>query len=311
MLVTPLTEQHLEAAADWFLLLTEDDSPVNRSRWQHWHDAAAVHQLAWQKVEKLQTLLAAAPRQTRQALQTRPRKGRRQALAGLGMALAAGVIYALLPTRPQAPQIAWISTARGQRRAITLPDGGQLWLGSDTRIGVAYHADARDIYLSQGTIQLTSGSDPQARPLRILARDGAVRPLGTRLTVSVYAEHTTLAVQQHAVEVQPLTGPVVRVEAGQRVSFSAAGSSRPQAAPVAEDAWTRGLIMAMNMPLPEFAAQFALYSGQPVDVAPGVAGRRVSGTFQIDAPERSLQTLAEVLAVRLDKTAEGWQLRPR
>ncbi|WP_432378104.1 FecR domain-containing protein [Duganella sp. P38] len=310
MLVTPLTEQHLEAAADWFLLLAEDDTPATRARWQSWLNAASAHQLAWQKVEKLQSLLAAAPRQARQALQA-PRKPRRQLMAALGVALAAGVIYALLPQRHAPPQIAWSSTARGQRRAIRLPDGGQLWLGSDTRVGVAYHAGARDIYLSHGAIQLSSGSDPQARPLRILARDGVVRPLGTRLTVSVYPSHTTLAVQQHAVEVQPLQGPAVRVEAGERITFSADGGSRPQPAPVAEDAWTRGLLMALNMPLAEFAEQFTLYSGQPVSVAPGVAGRRVSGTFQLDAPQRSLQTLAEVLAVRLDQRAEGWQFRPR
>lgn len=311
MLVTPLTDHHLEAAADWFLLLAEDDTPATRANWQRWHDAASAHQLAWQKVEKLQSLLAAAPRQTTQALKRPQHKARRHALVALSMTLGAGILYALLPSRPQAPQIAWSSTPRGQRRSITLPDGGQLWLGSDTRIGVAYHANSRDIYLSHGAIQLTSGSDPQARPLRILARDGAIRPLGTRLTVGVYAAHTALAVQQHAVEVQPLKGPAVRVEAGQRVVFSADGADRPERATVAEDAWTKGLIMAINMPLPAFAEQFALYSGQPVDVAPGVANRRVSGTFQIDAPERSLQTLAEVLAIRLDQRAEGWHFRPR
>ncbi|MBV7534934.1 FecR domain-containing protein [Duganella sp. sic0402] len=311
MSVTPLTGQHLEAAADWFLLLAEDPSTETRARWQRWHDAAAAHQLAWQKVEKLQSLLAAAPRQTRLALQAPQRKPRRHALGALGLALAGGLIYALLPARPAAPQIAWNSTLRGERRAIRLPDGGQLWLGSDTRIGVAFHAGARDIYLSHGAMQLTSGSDPQARPLRILTRDGMVRPLGTRLTISEYPTRTALAVQQHAVEVLPLNGATVRIEAGQRVSFSAAGCGQPERAPVAEDAWTKGLIMAMNMPLAEFAEQFALQSGQPVAVAPAVASRRVSGTFQIDAPQRSLQTLADVLAVRLDKTADGWQFRPR
>ena len=56
-------ELPLEAAADWFLLLAEDDSPQNRRRWQRWHDADPSHRRAWEKVEKLQDLLAAAPRQ--------------------------------------------------------------------------------------------------------------------------------------------------------------------------------------------------------------------------------------------------------
>lgn len=314
MLVTPLTEAQLEAAADWFLLLVDDHSAATRARWQHWHDACAAHQLAWQKVEKLQSLLAAAPRQATRALKASPARSRRHALTtlgALGVTLAAGLLYSMLPGRPAAPQIAWTSTARGQRRALTLPDGGQLWLASDTRVGIAWHADGRDIYLSHGAIQLTSGHDAQARPLRILARDGAIRPLGTRLTVSVYPEHSTLAVQQHAAELQPLHGKPVRIEAGQRVSFSDQGCGRPERAPVAEDTWTSGMLMAINMPLPEFAARFALYSGQPLAVAPALGGRRVSGTFQIDAPERSLQTLSEVLAIRLDQRADGWHLRPR
>jgi transmembrane sensor len=65
------------------------------------------------------------------------------------------------------------------------------------------------------------------------------------------------------------------------------------------------------MPLTEFAAQFALYSGQPLEVAPALATRRVSGSFQLDAPERSLQTLAEVLAIRLDRSQPRWHLQPR
>ena len=69
--------------------------------------------------------------------------------------------------------------------------------------------------------------------------------------------------------------------------------------------------MALDTPLPEFAAQFALYSGQAVEVAPALASRRVSGTYQIDAPERSLQTLAEVLAIRAERSAAGWRLRSR
>lgn len=312
--VMPLQEHHLEAAADWFLMLAEDHSDAVRQRWQQWYDADAAHQLAWQKVEKLQNLLAAAPRQTRRTLgnaERRSRQSRRHALAMLGMVLASGLIYALMPSTPQAPRIQWVATARGERRAVTLPDGGRLWLGSGTRIGIAYSTQSRDIYLSHGALQLTSGHETQGRPLRIVGRDGVMRPLGTRLTASVYPTHTELAVQEHAVEVQPLQGAVVRVEAGQRVSFTSSGSGQPERAAAAEDAWTKGLIMAMNMPLPVFAEQFTLYSGQRLQVAPALSGRRVSGTFQIDAAERSLQTLADVLAVRLDKTGDGWRLRPR
>ena len=315
----------LEAAADWFLLLAADHTPATRKRWQHWHDAHPSNRWAWEKVEKLQSLLAAAPRQAPHVLQQsdrlqaerrvqRARNTRRQVLALLGVVATGGIGYRLASSwqqAPAAPPIDWIVAADGERREVALPDGGRLWLASGTRVGIAYDASHRDLYLAAGVLQLTSGRDPQGRPLRILARDGVIRPLGTRLTVSLFATHTVLAVQQSAAEAQPISGSRVRVEAGQRVLFSKTASGRPEPALFPEDAWTRGLLTALDMPLTEFAARFALYSGQRIEVAPALAVRRVSGTFRIDAAARSLQTLADGLGLRLDHAGDGWRLRPR
>lgn len=309
---------HLEAAAQWFVSLAEEGGAEALRRWQLWHDAAPAHQQAWAKVERLQSLLAGAPLQAAHVLrapvrqaQKPERRSRRQLMACIGVAFTAGMGWALLPAAPERAPIRWLASARGERRLVSLSDGSRAWLGSNTRVGLAYDAHRRDIYLAQGVLQLTTGSDAQQRPLRIISRDGVVRPLGTRLTISQFGAHTVLTVQQHAARVQTPQGPVVTVQAGQRVRFASTGCGRVQQSPVADDAWTRGLLMALDTPLPEFAAQFALYSGQAVEVAPALAGRRVSGTYQIDAPERSLNTLAEVLAIRAERSAAGWRLRPR
>lgn len=313
-------ELPLEAAAQWFVSLAEDGGVEALRRWQLWHDAAPAHRQAWEKVERLQSLLAGAPLQAAHILRTpvresrksKPeRKSRRQLLACIGVAFTSGMGWALLPAAPERAAIRWLASARGERRLVTLPDGGRAWLGSNTRVGLDYDAQRRDIYLAQGVLQLTTGSDARKRPLRIVSRDGVVRPLGTRLTISQFAAHSVLTVQQHTAQVQVPGAALVRVQAGQRVRYASTGCGRVQPSTVADDAWTRGLLMALDTPLPEFAAQFALYSGQAVEVAPALASRRVSGTYQIDAPERSLQTLAEVLAIRAERSAAGWRLRPR
>ena len=313
-------ELPLEAAAQWFVSLAEDDGVEALRRWQLWHDAAPAHRQAWEKVERLQSLLAGAPLQAAHILRTpvresrksKPeRKSRRQLLACIGVAFTSGMGWALLPAAPERAAIRWLASARGERRLVTLPDGGRAWLGSNTRVGLDYDAQRRDIYLAQGVLQLTTGSDARKRPLRIVSRDGVVRPLGTRLTISQFAAHSVLTVQQHAAQVQVPGAALLTVQAGQRVRYAGTGCGRVQPSTVADDAWTRGLLMALDTPLPEFAAQFALYSGQAVEVAPALASRRVSGTYQIDAPERSLQTLAEVLAIRAERSAAGWRLRPR
>ena len=313
-------ELPLEAAAQWFVSLAEDDGVEALRRWQLWHDAAPAHRQAWEKVERLQSLLAGAPLQAAHILRTpvresrksKPeRKSRRQLLACIGVAFTSGMGWALLPAAPERAPIRWLASARGERRLVALPDGGRAWLGSNTRVGLDYDAQRRDIYLAQGVLQLTTGSDARKRPLRIVSRDGVVRPLGTRLTISQFAAHSVLTVQQHAAQVQVPGAALLTVQAGQRVRYAGTGCGRVQPSTVADDAWTRGLLMALDTPLPEFAAQFALYSGQAVEVVPALASRRVSGTYQIDAPERSLQTLAEVLAIRAERSAAGWRLRPR
>ncbi len=315
---TDADDLHLEAAAEWFVSLAEEGGADTLRRWQLWHDAAPAHQQAWAKVERLQSLLAGAPLQAAHVLrvpvreaQKPERRSRRQLMACIGVAFTAGMGWALLPAAPERAPIRWLASARGERRLVTLPDGARAWLGSNTRVGLAYDGQRRDIYLAQGVLQLTTGSDARQRPLRIVSRDGVVRPLGTRLTISQFAAHTVLTVQQHAAQVQASGGTMATVRAGQRVRFASTGCGRVQQATVADDAWTRGLLMALDMPLPEFAAQFALYSGQVVEVAPALASRRVSGTYQIDAPERSLATLAEVLDLRAERSASGWRLRPR
>jgi len=309
-------ELHLEAAAQWFVALAEDGGADALRRWQLWHDAAPAHRQAWAKVERLQSLLAGAPSQAAHLLrapqQRKPeRLSRRKLMACIGVAFTTGMGWALLPAAPERAAIRWLASARGARRLVTLPDGGRAWLGSNTRVGLDYDGQRRDIYLAQGVLQLTTGSDARQRPLRIVSRDGVVRPLGTRLSISQFGAHTVLTVQQHAAQVQTPGGPMVMVRAGQRVRFANTGCGRVQRATVADDAWTGGVLMALDTPLPEFAAQFALYSGQVIEVAPVLGSRRVSGTYQIDAPQRSLQTLAEVLAIRAEPGAAGWRLRPR
>ena len=116
----------LEAAADWFLLLAEDNSPATRSRWQHWHDADASNRWAWEKVKKLQSLLAAAPRQAPHVFQQTDRKQaerqshstRRQVLAMLGVIGTGAIGYRLASSWQSAPDVShieWLVAAQGEQ----------------------------------------------------------------------------------------------------------------------------------------------------------------------------------------------------
>ncbi len=302
---------HLAAAAEWLVRLGDQDAAV-QAAWRVWYEASPAHRAAWQKVEKLQSLLAAAPAQTRSTLLKSGHNTRRRLMAACGLVFVASAVWMALPAGPAAVPIEWISTAAGERRSLQLPDGGTLLLGVNSRVGIAYGPHAREIHIAAGAIRLISGHDAQDRPLRLLARDGIIRPLGTRFTLEQDERFSVLSVQEHAVEVSgPQTAAAIRVEAGQRLVFSRAEMGRPEAAQWSDDAWTRGVLVALNMPLARFVAQLSAQSGQRIDCDPRLADLRVSGAYRVDALDSSLATLAELLALRIEKQPGVWHLQPR
>jgi transmembrane sensor len=303
--------RHLAAAAEWLVRLGEQDAAV-QAEWRVWYDAAPEHRAAWQKVEQLQGLLAAAPLQTRSALHKAGQGSRRRLMAVCGVVFVAGALLMALPTGPAAVPVEWISTAAGERRSLQLPDGGSLLLGVNSRVGIAYGPHAREIHIAAGAIRLISGHDAQGRPLRLLARDGVIQPLGTRFSFKQDERFSVLSVQEHAVEVSgPQAQAAIRVEAGQRLVFSRTAMGRPEAAQWSDDAWTRGVLVALNTPLRQFVAQLSAQSGQRIDCDPRLADLRVSGAYRVDALESSLSTLAEAQSLRIEKQSGSWHLKPR
>lgn len=303
---------HLGAAADWYLRLNEGAaSGADRRAWQAWHDQAAEHRAAWQRVERLKTLLAQAPAQATQTLARAPRGGRRRLLAGSGLLGLGLLCWRLLPPPLEVP-VHWEQSAAGQRRELALPDGGLLLLAPESRVGLAYGPRERKLLLERGALQLRSGHDPQGRPLRVVARDGEVRPLGTRFMLEQRSLDSLLAVQEAAVELQPArSGAVWRVPAGQRVRFDAAGAGPLQAASAADDAWTRGQVVALDQPLGDFLQALQRHSGQAIGCDAALAAVPVSGVFVAAQPQRSLATLAQQHGWRLQRRGVGWHLAGR
>lgn len=93
---------------------------------------------------------------------------------------------ALAPRASEAPatEMAEFSTARGQRAALSLPDGSRVILGVASRLLYPVHSfqRQRDLYL-EGEAYFEVVHDP-ARPLRIHTRRGMTEDLGTAFGVT-------------------------------------------------------------------------------------------------------------------------------
>ncbi len=316
--VQPSANQ-LSEAADWLMRLGAapmagrllDQSAL--LAWQRWHAASPGNRAAWQRVERLQSLLSQAPPESAQALQKAQHRRQRRAamgqLGGLGaLALAAGLPL-WWPGLAAAPaELAWWSTPPGQQRQQALPDGSQLLLAADSRVGLRVHQGVGELHLAHGALRLETAPRTALR-WRVQGRDGQVQPLGTRFTLEQRQDHSLLVVLEAAVLVgHGPEGANRRVEAGQRLRFAASHLGRPEPATWADTAWLQGVLAVVDMPLGQLLAELQRQGGWTVHSEPALLQRRVSGSFKLDDPEASLNSLAALLGLRSQRSDNGWRL---
>jgi transmembrane sensor len=293
----------LADAVDWYVRL--HDSNVDdgtRAAWQAWHASDHRHAEAWARLEQLQRRLGNAPSGAALTLET-ARRDRRNAVKALALLLGVGVVGWQGYQRS-----GWntdYATRVGERRKLTLADGTLLDLNTDSRVEICFDAEQRLIYLRQGEIQVETAKDP--RPLGVRTAEGYIRALGTRFSVRQEAGVSHVAVAAHAVQVQPnQSAHVVRVDAGQGLSFSASdvGPLRPLA-PDAQ-AWTRGMLVSIDWRLSDVVSELARYRPGHLGCAEQVGELRLSGAFNLDDTDAALASLEHSLPVRARRVTRYW-----
>lgn len=299
---SPAEDKVLHQAAHWYVRLgSEDRTAQDQAAWQAWRDSDPRHADAWRRVEALQDRLRPVPKGLGRVLLNPPR--RRRVLSGLTMVLLGLGAWQVSSTQTDwlVPQFSY-STLPGERRTITLADGSRLLLNTHSRVLVRYGPLRRTVRLEQGELELSTAPDIQqpSRPLVVETVHGQVRALGTRFTVRLDAASTRVAVQSHAVLVRPASGAVAqRVEAAHAARFTAQGTEPLEASGFDDAAWVGGQLIVLEKPLGQFAQELSRYRQQPVLVDPAVAHLRVSGSYALDEPDRSLRAAVAQLPVRM------------
>ncbi|MDZ7855855.1 FecR domain-containing protein [Sphaerotilus sp.] len=323
----------LRAAAEWFALLHDEDaSDADRARWREWLAADAAHARVWERVRAISQPFAdaaeAAPAQALRDTLTRAQDaGRRRALRLLSLGgLVAGVG---LLARQALPWPGWLHelamaradhrTAAGEQRHLSLPDGTRLALNTATAVDVDFGRALRRIVLHDGEILVETAPDTQS-PARALVVDTAfarLTALGTRFAVRGNAGGGHVAVFQGSVRVA-LSGGVSGVEsgvdslevpAGRQARFSADGITADGHADTAREAWSRGQLVADDVPLAAFVAELSRYTTVPITISPAAAPLRLVGVYPIANPGRDvplvLAALESALPVRVQRTPAG------
>lgn len=314
----PLDAQIVAQAAEWVVRLQHDDSPAARQECADWRAADPSHELAWQRLSAFgRNLRASAPPraaatldQARAGLQRERRDGLKW-LFGLGLTVGAAWHWrATLGDALPMQALADFSTGTGERRTLTLADGTQLTLNSNSAVDVAIDAQRRHLSLLRGEIMITTAPDPAARPFLVSTGHGDVAPVGTRFAVRRLEEDghpVRVAVFEGAVSIHPQRGgPAQRLHAGKQADFTRAGVQPETDLHPTDAAWTQGMLVASRMSLGRFIAELARHRSGLLRCDPDAADLLVTGAFPLDDSDRILGMLEQILPVRVEYRTRYW-----
>ena len=308
----------LEQAAEWFAVLRSGAvSDEERQQWHAWLDMREEHRLAWQKVEAISNGLAlpkAAPEAATAALSAAVLQ-RRRSLKMLSLLAVTGLVGWSVSRNSAVQTVladlnADYRSAVGEIRNLTLADGSEIWLNTNSSLDQDYDAQIRRVKLRKGEVLIATHPDTQspARPFIVYSAEGSLRALGTRFNVRQLDGKTRLSVLEGRVEVAPVDAPDARkiIDSGQQVDFNRSEVLAVATADPTQQAWSRGLLVADNMPLGAFIEELARYRSGYLACDPAVADLRVVGGFPLNQPEQALAMLEASLPVRVHQTLPWW-----
>lgn len=312
----------LDAAIRWRIKLQYNTADASAWRaFDAWLGANPAHAVVWERLQALSARLQrpamdmppqAAARILRQTGTAQTLRSRRKALMSLGL-LAAGGWMAWQARDAALVQhaLADVSTSRGERRRIVLPDGSTLVLNTDTAVNIRYGDLARRITLLAGEVYLISGSDPLSRPLFVETRDGQARALGTRYRVRQRDEASEVSVDEGKVAMLPrdggdAAGMTLQTGESARMTRQKVFGAGPTDVRVMDgSAWVEGALSVRDMPLAAFLQELSRYHGA-IECDPAVARLRVSGVFQLDDTRKVLALLRQILPIEPQSGRMWW-----
>lgn len=325
----------LVEAAEWLTRLksnefTEHDQIILNQ----WKMQSVMHQSAWQRAEMVLGTFNNVPSLLgRNTLSKVDNVGRRRAIKNLALVLmvtpTAYLAYQQLPYQHR-PWKMWqgdLRTATGESQTHTLADGTQLVLNTNSAVNINFSATERRVTLLAGEVLFTSGKEATGkegidnypsstelafkRPFIVNTPQGDMLALGTRFSVrqlnDVTNTVTQLAVFEGAVEIQPIGSPKrIIVQAGEQRLFSSTNIQPAQE--VTEDIilWEKGMLLAKNMPLAELINELSRYRRGILRCDVSVANLIVSGAFQVDNVQASLDLLQKTLPIKMSSITPWW-----
>jgi transmembrane sensor len=267
--------------------------------WDHTQDLA-IH-------PEIQALKAADAASLRRQRWFRPRQMLAIA-ATLVVLLGAGYTVTQF-LQPPAP--VGFSTALGERRTETMPDGTQIVLNTNSALEVQYTRRRRAIELAQGEAQFEVAHDA-TRPFVVSAGKDTVTALGTRFHVRREMNSTVVTLLEGSVEIARGDEHYV-LQPNERAVLSArTGISIASIDPEYATGWLDGWLRFRGTPLDEVIAEANRYSDQKLRLGdPRLANVELSGNFHAGDNTSIAGAISVILSVRVEQRDAEIVLMPK
>lgn len=302
----------LAEAAEWLTLLHSSEvTEQDRAELKQWQTQSPMHQAAWQRAEAVIGTFQRVPSALGYStLSQVSSTSRRRAIKALALLLiTTPTAWVTYRQKPWQEWQADLHTVTGEQVSKNLADGTHLVLNTDSAVDVAFSDFERRVTLLAGEVLITTGKDsaPSYRPFIVNTPQGSLQALGTRFTVRRLTDLTQLAVFEGAVKIHPIgSSESIVVSAGEQRVFSATHIQPAQT--VTENAllWQQGMLLAKDMRLGDLITELSRYRSGVLRCDPTVADLLVSGAFQVNDTQASLDLLTKTLPVKISSITPWW-----
>lgn len=288
-------------AAAWIARLHADDrSAADERAFQRWVAARPENARAFEAVTAVWDLADGLRAETPAPGRSGLRLGRRSVLASLGSLAAAGAGFTVW----EQAYAGVYETEVGEQKHVTLSDGTQAFLDTDTRIRERYSPALRTVELDRGRANFRVRPDwhrpfvVEAAGRRILADRTTfdVRRDGDRISVVLLQGRASVFGSPGSAEPKVMLSRGQRLIAAARVPFQV---DKPNLAPLV--AWQIGQAMFDNETLAAAAAEMNRYSTVRLVVEdPAIENLKLSGVYRVGDNEAFAHSVSLLLPVSIE-----------
>ena len=271
-----------------------------------WLNQSAAHcaafwrlEAVWQDADRLSALRSFKPQTAKVEARRDIWPILRRAVAATVVIAAAGTAGALYLLQPEGERYA---TPMGGREVITLFDGSQVELNTDTQVRIA--PGKRMAWVEKGEAYFQIKHDA-AHPFVVQVADHRIVDLGTKFVVRDQPGRLEVSLVEGKARVEPLNSdakPAVLTPGDVAVATATQISVTKKTAPALakELAWRHGNLVFDNTALADVAAEFNRYNQKKIVLAPNApAHLTMVGTFPINDVELFGRVATLVLKVHV------------